>query len=301
MIATDLLKKIRLIEITCRKLVHDIFAGEYESVFKGRGMEFSEVREYQPGDDVRLIDWNVTARRGTPYIKKFLEERELTVLLLVDLSASMHFGSGRTSEGSRAPFMKTKAEIASEIAGLLAFAAIGNKDKVGLIIFTDRVEKFVPPRKGPRHSLRLIREMLAFEPGHPGTDMENALKFLNDVMKRRSLVFLISDFFDARYEQLLRITGKRHDMLGMCLRDPRERDLPSVGLIRLQDNETGETTLVNLSSKATRASFAKMTAKRDSEVVRTLASSGLDFRVIDISKPFVKPLIDLLHEHRRRK
>lgn len=301
MLPADLLKKIRLIEITCKKLVHDIFAGEYESVFKGRGMEFSEVREYQPGDDVRLLDWNVTARRGHPYIKKFLEERELTVLLAVDLSASMRFASGLDGEGKAAESMKTKAEVASELAGLLAFAAIGNKDKVGLVIFTDRVEKFVPPRKGKRHSLRLIREILAFEPTHPRTAMAEACRFLNDVIKRRALVFLISDFLGDGYESLLRISARRHDLLALCLRDPRERELPPAGLMRLVDNETGEVTLLDLSSKTFLTRFRDTMRRKDDEMARILSSAGVNHRIVDISRPFVKPLIDLLAEHGKRR
>jgi len=231
MLTSEILKTIRRIEITTGRLVTEVFAGQYESVFKGRGMEFSEVREYQPGDDVRLIDWNVTARFGHPYIKKFVEERELTVMLLVDRSASGMFGTAR----------RMKAEIAAEVCAVLAFSAMKNNDKVGLILFTDSIEKYIPPKKGRTHALRIIREALYGKPRGTGTDISAALKYLNDVVKKKCIVFVISDFIDRDYEKMLRITNKRHDMIAVEIADPGESRMPPAGLVSLQDAETGKT------------------------------------------------------------
>jgi uncharacterized protein (DUF58 family) len=225
MIPKEILKKIRRLQIVTNRVVSDVFAGEYLSVFKGRGMEFNEVREYQPGDEERDIDWNVTARMGRPFVKKFVEERELTVMLLVDASASSRFGTRD----------RFKSELAAELCAVLAFSAIRNKDRVGLVIFTDRIEKFVPPGKGSRHVLRVIREVLYFRPQGRGTDISLALDYLNRVIRRRSVVFLVSDFLAAGFERALRVSARRHDLVALLVRDPREEELPPAGLVRLED------------------------------------------------------------------
>src|SRR3990167_5409933 len=232
MLPKDLLKKIRFIEITTSRLVNTVFAGEYHSVFKGRGMEFDEVREYDPQDDIRDIDWNVTARMGNPYTKKFVEERELTVIFLVDASSSGRYGT----KG------KTKSELTAEICALLAFSAVKNHDRVGLIVFSDQIEKFIPPKKGRLHVLRVIREILSFTPKHKATDINIALKTLNDVVTKRSTVFLFSDFLSENYEKLLKIAFKKHDLVAIVVEDPTEKDFPNLsGALELQDAETGET------------------------------------------------------------
>ena len=231
MIPREILKKIRQIEIRTNRLVNDTLGGAYHSVFKGQGMNFEEVREYQPGDEVRSIDWNVTARFGHPYIKKFKEERELTVILIVDVSASGQFGSVR----------QTKNELTAELAAVLAFSAIRNNDKVGLIMFTDQIEKYVPPKKGRRHVLRVIREILAFQPKGRGTNLRAALDYLNHVQSRRAVTFVLSDFQvedEEAVRKKLRVASKRHDVVALSLRDPREEELPAVGLVELRDSET---------------------------------------------------------------
>ncbi|MFQ5628135.1 MAG: DUF58 domain-containing protein, partial [bacterium] len=235
MIPKEILKKVKSIEIQTRGMVNDVFSGEYHSVFKGRGMEFAEVREYQFGDDIRTIDWNVSARMGCPYIKVFDEERELTVMLLVDASRSADFGTQKQMKG----------EIAAEICALLAFSAIKNNDKVGLIIFTDKIEIFVPPRKGKKHVLRVIRELLYHKPVGAQTDLSLALEYLSRLITRRAVVFLISDFQDENYEQSLRIASRKHDLIAITITDPREVVLPDVGFIELEDAETGETILID--------------------------------------------------------
>ena len=231
MLTKELLKQVRQIEIKTRGVVNEVFSGEYHSVFKGRGMEFSEVREYQIGDDIRTIDWNVSARFGHPYVKIFEEERELTLMLLVDLSGSLVFGSVE----------KTKQQIAAELTAILAFSAMKNNDKVGLILFTDQIEKFVPPRKGKSHVLRIIREVLSFEPRGNKTSIKAALEYFNHSVKKKSIAFLISDFIDDGYDRILRIVGKKHDLVNILLEDPRETEIPKVGLIKLKDAETGKT------------------------------------------------------------
>ena len=239
MLTKEILKQVRQIEIKTKGLVNQVFSGEYHSVFKGRGMEFSEVREYNVGDDIRNIDWNVTARFGHPYIKIFEEERELTVMLLVDLSGSLLFGS----------LEKTKQQIAAELSAILAFSAMKNNDKVGLILFSDRIERFVPPRKGRTHVLRIIREVLSFEPEGKETNIKAALEYMNNAIKKRSIVFLISDFMDTGYEKILRIVGRKHDFIGIVLSDERELNLPDVGLIKLQDAESGEERYIDTGNK----------------------------------------------------
>ncbi len=230
MLTKEIIKQVRQIELRTRGLVNQVFSGEYHSVFKGRGMEFSEVREYQFGDDIRNIDWNVTARFGHPFIKIFEEERELTVMLMADLSGSLIFGT----------VDKTKQRVAAELSSILAFSALKNNDKVGLILFTDKIEKFVPPRKGRKHVLRIIREVLSFQPVGKSTDIKAALEFLNSTIKKRSILFLLSDFMDSGYEKILRIVAKKHDLIGVVLEDQRENELPKMGLVKLTDAETGE-------------------------------------------------------------
>ncbi len=290
MISQDILKKIRRIEIRTRHLVNDVFGGEYHSVFKGRGMEFSEVREYQYGDDIRNIDWNVTARNQQPFIKVFEEERELTVMLLVDASASESFGSVE----------QMKIEIAAELAALLSYAAIKNNDKVGLIMFTDQIEKYVPPRKGRSHILRLIREILAFEPESTGTDIGNAVEYFLNVQRRKSVAFIISDFWDSGFERPLRIAGKKHDMIGFWLVDPKEVALPDVGLLRLRDPETGEEMVIDTSEGALREAFKNTMLDRESELVALFRSMNMDSIQIMTDQSYVEPVMKFFKMRERR-
>ena len=281
MIPREILKKVHLIEIQTRSMVNNVFAGEYHSVFKGRGMEFAEVREYQSGDDVRTIDWNVTARSGRPFVKIFDEERELTVLLVVDASASGAFGSRAQMKG----------EMGAEISALLAFSAIKNNDRVGLLIFTDEVEVYVPPKKGRRHVLRVIRELLYFEPRGRGTSIAAALEYLDRVVHRRGVVFLMSDFMDTGYEHALQRLSGRHDVVAVELTDPRERRLPAVGLLALQDAETGRQTVVDTASAQAardhRGNWERgVTARR-----RIFRRLGIDAIQVDTSRSWVEPLV----------
>ena len=291
MIPEEILEKVRLIEIRSRNVVNDLFAGEYHSAFKGRGMEFAEVREYLRGDDVRTIDWNVTARTGSPYVKVFDEEREQTVMLLVDASASGAFGS----------VQQMKGEVGVEISALLAFAAIKNNDRVGLLIFTDEVEVFIPPKKGRKHVLRVIRELLYFQPQGKCTSITSALDYLDRVLHRRSVVFLISDFIDEDYERPLQLMRRRHDMVAVSIFDPRERALPDVGFINLQDAETGEQFLVDSSRREVRAYFAQQQEKEDQQRRALFRRNGIDEVSIDITKSYVDPLVRLFHERVRRR
>ncbi len=281
MLPKEIIKKIRRIQITTNRMVSDVFAGEYQSVFKGRGMEFDEVREYQPGDEVRDIDWNVTARYGRPFIKKFVEEREQTVILLVDASGSARFGSRN----------RFKSELAAELCAVLAFSAIRNKDKVGLIIFTDRIEKFVPPAKGSRHVLRVIREVLYFQPEGEGTDITLALEYLNRVTRRRSITFLVSDFEADGYKKALTIANKRHDMIAVMVKDPRERELPPVGLINLRDAETGEEYLVDTSDANLRQRYREQAEREEEETIKLFRGGGIDFIRISTDQPYVPELM----------
>lgn len=290
MIPKEILKKVRHIEIRTSRIVNDIFAGEYESVFKGRGMEFDEVREYQPGDEVRSIDWNVTARMGHPYVKRFVEERELTVMLLVDMSSSGKFGSVKW----------TKGEMAAELSAVLAFAAIKNNDKVGLIIFTDKVEKFIPPKKGSKHVLRVVRELLYFKPEGKGTDITCALEYLNKVSSRRTVTFVVSDFIAAGYEKALSIANKRHDVVALQITDPRETDLPSIGLIELEDEETGEIILVDTSDSGVRSSFRSTVDGERTKREDFFKSIGLDCVTLATDKPYVEPLMRFFRMRERR-
>ncbi len=281
MIPTEILKKVKRIELRTRNLVNTIFAGEYHSVFKGRGMAFAEVREYQPGDDVRTIDWNVTARMDDPFVKVFDEERELTVILMVDASASGDFGT----------VSQMKGEIGAEICALLAFSAIQNNDRVGLIIFTDKVELFIPPKKGKKHVLRVIRELLYFQPSGRGTNIDAALEYLNRVTYRRSVVFLVSDFFAFDYEKALRVANRRHDLIAIALEDPREYDLPAIGIVELEDAETGEGIMVDFGDAAVRDAFQKLTQKERDDREVLFRRMGLDAVNISTQGAYHEPLM----------
>jgi uncharacterized protein (DUF58 family) len=290
MIPKELIKKIRRIEISTNRLVNDVFSGQYHSTFKGQGMEFIEVREYQPGDDVRNIDWNVTARYGYPFIKKFREERELTVVLLVDLSRSGMFGTTRS----------LKEEIAAEIGALLAFSAIKNNDKVGLILFTNQVEKFVPPKKGEQHVLRLIREMLYFKPQGAGTDIDQALSFLSQVLTKRAVVFLISDFLNKGFERSLKMANRRHDIVAIKITDPREVELPKIGLIDLEDSETGEQMLIDTNDSRVRKYFSDYNLQEETERNRLFRSINIDHIDILTSESYVEPLVTFFKMRAKR-
>ena len=282
----EILKKIQRIEIFTNRLVNTVFAGEYESVFKGQGITFDEVREYQVGDEIRTIDWNVTARMGQAYIKKYVEERERVMMLVVDMSASTSFGS----------IAETKAEIAAEIAALLAFSAIKNNDKVGLICFTDTVEHFVAPRKGKRHVLRVVRDILRFQPQQSGTNIETALAFVDQVLKPHSVVFLISDFKDTGYEKQLRLNNKQHSLIAITLQDRRELELPDVGLITLKDAESGETMVVDTRSAAARQLYTELNQRADAERRQIFRASQVDSILIRTDEPYVKPLIQFFRQ-----
>lgn len=286
----ELLKKVRQLEIRTRGLVNQVFSGEYHSVFKGRGIEFSEVREYQYGDDIRMIDWNVTARFNHPFIKIFEEERELTVILVVDMSGSQFFGSHSA----------LKKDVAVEISAILAFSAMKNNDKVGLIIFTDHIEKFVPPRKGHAHVLRIVRELLSFEPSRRTTNIRGALEYLNHVQKKRSIIFVISDFMDSDFGTALRIAGKRHDLVGVVLEDPRERELPNVGLIELRDAETNITRLIDTSNSQVRFLYSQSMSQMQQLRESLFVKSRLDAIKIRIDKPYLKPLVDFFRLREKR-
>ena len=278
----ELLKKVRHLELQTRGLVNHVFSGEYHSVFKGRGMAFSEVREYQVGDDIRSIDWNVTARLNHPFVKIFEEERELTVMLLVDMSGSQFFGSQTA----------LKRDVAVEVSAILAFSAMKNNDKVGAILFTDHIEKFIPPRKGKAHALRIIRELLSFEPERTSTSLRAGLEYLNHIQKKRSIVFLISDFIDEGYQAALRIAGRRHDLIGIVLADPRDDELPPVGLVPLRDAETGAVRWVDTYDKRVRTAYRTnreaMRRVRSSEFVK----SHTDTIELRLDRPTMKPLVD---------
>ena len=291
MIASEILRKVRRIEITTRGLVNEVFSGEYHSVFQGRGMNFAEVREYQYGDDIRSIDWNVTARTGTPFVKVFEEERELTVMLVVDVSASGNFGTR----------MRMKGDVAVEICALLAFSAIKNNDKVGLILFSDRIEKFVPPRKGRRHVLRVLRELLYHRPDRSGTDIRMALEYLTRVTRRRAVVFLVSDFLAGGFGRALNIAGRRHDTIAVRVRDRRETELPPIGLVEFEDAETGERFVVNTSDRSFREAFGRDRAAVEEELERTLRQGKVDLIDIRVDRPYVRPLMRFFKERERRR
>jgi uncharacterized protein (DUF58 family) len=292
-IPREVLKKVRQIEIRTNREVTDVLGGQYHSVFKGHGMEFEEVREYLPGDEVRSIDWNVTARFGHPYIKKFKEERELTVMLIVDVSASGQFGSVR----------QTKNELAAELAAVLAFSAIRNNDKVGLIMFTDQIEKYLPPKKGRGHVLRVIREILAFKPKGRGTNLKEALEYLNHVQSRRAVTFVLSDFQvqdEEAVRKKLRVASKRHDVVALSLRDPREEELPAVGLVELRDAETDERVLLDTFDRNVREQFAAKSRQRLEALRHMLRSASVDHVEIRCETDYMLPLIKFFKMRERR-
>ncbi len=278
---SELLKKVRKIEIKTKGLSKHIFSGEYHSAFKGRGMSFSEVRNYQYGDDVRNIDWNVTARTGDPHIKIFEEERELTVMLLIDVSQSSYFGTSK----------QMKNEVLTEICAVLAFSAINNNDKVGVLFFSDQIEKFIPPKKGKQHILRIIRELINFEPEGKGTDIGKALEYFNNVIKKRSICFLMSDFFATGYENPLRIVARRHDIVGLHIIDPREEELPNVGLIRAVDAESGTSYWLDTSMASVRKQYADLFKKNYDYFKTTFIKCGTDTISIHTNEPYVNSLL----------
>jgi len=290
MLPAEILKKVRRIEIRTNRLVNESLAGEYHSVFKGRGMEFSEVREYQFGDDIRTIDWNVTSRMGHPYVKKHIEERELTVILLVDFSASGEFGTRR----------QFKREIEAEICALLAFSAIKNNDRVGLIAFTDRVETFLRPRKGKDHVLRVIREALYFRPKGRRTDIGQALEFLYRAVSKRSVVFLISDFLGEGFARPLRVAARKHDVIALTVTDPREEELPPIGLLDLEDAETGEALVVDASDRRTREQFGRWARDRRASREALFRSIGMDALELYTDRPYDAALVRFFHRRARK-
>ena len=290
MIPKEILKKVRQIEIQTRGLVNDVFSGEYHSVFRGRGMEFAEVREYQYGDDIRSIDWNVSARMGHPFVKVYDEERELTVVLLVDLSSSGEFGTHEQMKG----------EIAVEICALLAFSAIKNNDKVGLIIFTDKIEKFVPPKKGKKHVLRVLRELLYFKPEAKKTNISAALEYLSHIVRKRSVVFLVSDFISENYEKALRIANRRHDIIAGSVGDPRERELPDVGFIELEDAETGEMLTIDSNDQRIRNLFSLEASQQMESRERLFKSIDVDYINISTDTSYIDPLIRFFRMRAKR-
>lgn len=281
---SELLKKVRKIEIKTRGLSNQIFSGEYHSAFKGRGMAFSEVREYQHGDEIRTIDWNVTARFNHPYVKVFEEEREMTVMLLVDVSGSESFGTQ----------LKSKQELATEICAVLAFSAITNNDKVGVIFFSDKIEKFIPPKKGRSHILMIIRDLIDFEPESKGTDIEQALKYFNNVIKKRCTAFLLSDFFTNKsFENALKIANKKHDVISLRLCDKAEQELPNIGLVPILDAETGIVKWVNTSSKETQKEYRIEALKQNDKLNNIFRKSGVDYTTIWTHEDYIKPLMNL--------
>ncbi len=290
MIPQEVMQEIRRIQIRTNRMVNDVFTGQYQSVFKGQGMEFQEVREYVAGDEIRLIDWNVTARTGSPHVKILAEERELTVMLMVDMSGSGRFGS----------VTRFKNELAAELCAVLAISAIKNNDKVGLIIFTDDIELYVPPNKGRRHVLRVIREVLYFEPKGRGTNIPAAIHFLNGVTTRRAVTFIVSDFMAGGYEIPLRVAGKRHDVVAVVVTDPREEDLPDVGLICVRDAETDEEALINTSNAALRRTYAKEARERAKTRDMIFQRNRIDSIHVRTDRPYVPELIRFFRMRERR-
>jgi uncharacterized protein (DUF58 family) len=293
MLPREVLRQIRRLQLKARRAVEDLLGGEYHSVFKGTGLAFEEVREYQPGDDIRAIDWNVTARMGHPFIKRFIEERELTVVLAVDCSGSQQFGT-------RA---QQKREVAAELAAVLAFSAISNNDRVGLVQFTDTVERFLPPRKGTRHVLRLIRDVLFYQPRRRGTSLREGLDYLNRVLHRRTIVFLLSDFLDTDFESALKRTGRRHDLIAIRIADPREEELPAVGLLELEDAETGQRLLLDTDSKVVRDAYRDAAAGRLTALRRLAHAAHTDLVEVSTDGGHLDALIHFfrLREHRLRR
>jgi uncharacterized protein (DUF58 family) len=286
----DVLRQVKLIELRTRGLVDTVFSGEYQSVFKGQGMEFAEVREYAPGDEYRTIDWNVSARMGHPFVKKYAEERELTVLFAVDLSGSEQFGT-------RGRF---KAELAAEVAAVIAMAAIKNNDRVGLILFTDRIEQFVPPKKGRRHALRLIRDLLAFEPQGRGTNLSVALDYLGRILRHRAIVFLISDFLDAGFEKQLKVISRRHDLVAVTVSDPREHVLPDVGYLELVDAEDDRRVVLDSGNRFVRDQFEYLAGEDEVRLRRLLRRLSVDQIEIQTDRSYVEPLINFFRARERK-
>jgi uncharacterized protein (DUF58 family) len=287
---SELLKKVRHIEIKTRGLSNHLFAGEYHSTFKGRGMSFSEVREYQYGDEIRAIDWNVTARFNHPFVKVFEEERELTVMFLIDLSQSDFFGTKS----------RFKNELITEIAAVLSFSAIKNNDKVGMIFFSDRVEKFIPPKKGKKHILMLIRDLLKFQPQNHQTNIAEALRYFNNIMKKRSIAFLMSDFLDKNYEKALSIAARKHDLVGFHVHDIRERELPDIGLVRFRDAESGHFKWVNTSSQTNRERYTKFFDDHQQYLKSAFLKSGADLIPLRTDQPYVHALINFFKSREKR-
>lgn len=280
----ELLKKVRKIEIKTRGLSNQIFSGEYHSAFKGRGMAFSEVREYTPGDDIRTIDWNVTARFNTPYVKVFEEERELNVVIMVDVSASGQFGTQK----------QQKQDLITELCAVLSFSAVQNNDKIGVIFFSDKIEKFIPPKKGKSHILRIIRELIDFTPESKGTNLEVALKYMTNVIKKKSIVFLISDFYDQHpFNDALKIANRKHDLVALRVLDKHEQSLPDVGMIKLMDNETGQMIWINTGDKNFRKQFEMNRLKHEDTLKDAFNRSGIDYTNIYTNESYIVPLMNL--------
>ncbi|MFK5854944.1 MAG: DUF58 domain-containing protein [Bacteroidota bacterium] len=289
--AQDIFKKVRKIEIKTRGLSNQIFSGEYHSVFKGRGMAFSEVREYQFGDDIRNIDWNVTARFNHPFIKIFEEERELTVMLLIDVSGSNNFGT----QG------QLKQDIVTEIAAVLSFSAIQNNDKVGVIFFSDIIEKFIPPKKGTSHILRIIRELIDFKSENNGTNVAEALRYLTNAIKKKSTAFIISDFMDEGFDKAIQIANYKHDLIAIRVTDKREKEIPNVGMVRMLDAETGITKWIDTSSSKVRKLYAKRTFEKAAQLDKTFARFGVDMAKVYTGEDYVKPLMNLFKKREARR
>ena len=292
MLSKEILKKVRKIQYKISRMSNEMISGQYTSVFKGVGIEFDEVREYIPGDDIRSIDWNVTARSGVPHIKRFAEERELTVMLAIDLSGSQRFGS----VGS------LKSELAAEISALLAFLAIKNNDKVGLLIFTDTCEKYLPPQKGRRHVLRVIREILGYQPSGTGTKVEEALKFVNRILKQRSVIFLVSDFIadNDNFEKILGVVARRHDLVAVRLKDPREAELPRLGLVEFEDNETGRRVLIDTADEQVRLLVKAEASQRDEALAKLFRRNKVDLIEIFTDRPYLEPVQKFFKLRERR-
>jgi len=290
MIPREIFRQIRRIQITTSRMVTDVFAGQYQSVFKGKGMEFCEVREYQPGDEIRSIDWNVTARMGHPFVKKFIEERELTVMLLLDMSKSSYFGTVN----------KLKSQLAAEICSVLALSANKNNDKIGLIAFTDRVEKFVPPRKGMRHVLRVIREALYFKPRGTGTDIPGAIEYLNRITRRKTVTFIISDFYAPDFKKPLSISNRRHDIITITITDPKEIALPDIGIVKFDDAESGKSYYVDTSDKETRIRYRENAARKFEDRTKLFRSINVDNINIRTDTPYAEELYKFFRIRERR-
>ncbi|MBE50989.1 MAG: DUF58 domain-containing protein [Flavobacteriales bacterium] len=286
---SDILNKVRKIEIKTKGLSNHIFAGQYNTAFKGKGMTFSEVREYCPGDDVRTIDWNVTARYNNPHVKIFEEERELTMILMIDISKSSSFGTQ----------IQTKKDLSTEIASILAFSAINNNDKVGIVLFTDKIEKFIPPKKGKQHILRIIRELITFQPDNNCTNLENALKYLNDIIKKRAICFIISDFIDnSNYEKPIRIAKKRHDLIAIKINDKLEKKIPNIGLLEIEDSESNERMIIDTSDKTQRNDLLKNFIKHDTDIRKKLTKNGINHISLNTGEDYVFKMLQFFKKRK---